>query len=59
MRRLLDVTTAVLGAFCLSLWGALTPALAQAPLDLWPPATIAKIQDRSTLNLQIIPQGNT
>jgi len=33
------------------------PALAQAPQDLWTPDVLQKIRDRSTLNLQIVPQA--
>jgi cephalosporin-C deacetylase-like acetyl esterase len=58
MRRRQGLTTLVFGAFFGLQCAVVTPALAQAPLDLWPPATIAKIEDRSTLNLQVIPQGN-
>ncbi len=58
MRRRQGVTTLVFGALIGLQCAVVTPALAQAPLDLWPPATIAKIEDRSTLNLQVIPQGN-
>ena len=32
------------------------PAQAQAPLDLWTPEVLETIRDRTTLNLQIVPQ---
>ncbi len=47
----------ILGLACAALLTPSGSALAQAPLDLWPPETMMKIKNRSTLNLKTVTQS--